>query len=128
MKKTNKTHRYNFKLNEAENVKFLNMLDLSGAKSKSHFIIARIFGWEFKVVKIDKGAIDYYIKLSTFYNQFRAIGQNYNQVVKEMHANFTERKALAHLYKLEKYTLQIEQLSREIVALTNEFRERWLGK
>ncbi|NDV85044.1 MobA protein, partial [Bacteroides sp. 51] len=36
---------------------------------------------------------------------FRSVGTNYNQVVKELHSNFSEKKALALLYKLEKRVL-----------------------
>ena len=39
-----KTYRYTFRLNEAQNAKFLNMLDKSGATNKSKFILSRIFG------------------------------------------------------------------------------------
>ena len=42
--KDTKTYRYTFRLNEAQNAKFLNMLDRSGATDKSKFILARIFG------------------------------------------------------------------------------------
>ena len=41
-----------------------------------------IFGREMKVVRIDKVAMDYYIRLTNFYHQFQAIGNNYNQTVK----------------------------------------------
>ena len=39
-----KTYRYTFRLNEAQDAKFLNMLDKSGATNKSKFILSRIFG------------------------------------------------------------------------------------
>lgn len=39
-----KTYRYTFRLNEAQNAKFLNMLDKSGVTNKSKFILSRIFG------------------------------------------------------------------------------------
>ncbi|GHT08682.1 hypothetical protein FACS189432_04550 [Bacteroidia bacterium] len=47
------------------------------------------------------------MRLTTFHSQFRAIGVNYNQVVKHLKATFTEKMALAMLYKLEKATIEL---------------------
>lgn len=80
------------------------------------------------MIKIDKAAVDYYTRLTTFYAQFRAIGVNYNQIVKALNSNFTEKKALSFLYKLEKATEELVVLSREIIELTQEFEQRWLQK
>ena len=62
--------------------------------------------------------VDYCTKLSDFHAQFRAIGTNYNQVVKELRCHFSEKKAMALLYKLEKCTIDLVKLSREIVELS----------
>ena len=35
---------------------------------------------------------------------------------------------MAALYKLEKITIELVKLNREIVALANKFDERWLQK
>lgn len=53
---------------------------------------------------------------------------NYNQVVKAMHSNFSEKKALAFLYKLEKATTELSMLNRQVIALTNECKGLWLPK
>ena len=58
----------------------------------------------FRVVKVDKSAVEYCARLTEFYAQFRAVAVNYNQVVKALNSNFSEKKALAFLYKLEKAT------------------------
>ena len=60
-----------------------------------------------KVLKVDKTMLDYYTKLSDFHAQFRCIGTNYNQVVKELRIRFSEKKAMALLYKLENYTIDL---------------------
>ena len=44
------------------------------------------------------------MRLTTFHSQFRAIGTNYNQCVRALKSNFSEKKALAFLYKLERHT------------------------
>ena len=61
-----------------------------------------------------------------FYGQFRAIGVNYNQVVKHLKSTFTEKKALAFLYKLEKATRELVGFQQKIVELTEEFEEKHL--
>ena len=56
--------------------------------------------------------------------QFRAVGTNYNQVVKELRLHFSEKKAMALLYKLEQHTVELVKLSRRIVELSRELKEQ----
>ena len=56
--------------------------------SKSAFIKARIFGEPFHVVTFDKSQHEYYAKLSDFHAQFRMVGNNYNQTIKELKCHF----------------------------------------
>ena len=63
-------------------------------KSKAHFITASIFGKSIKTVQVDMGTMDYYMRLTTLYGQFRAIGVNYNQVVKLLYSHLSEKKQL----------------------------------
>ena len=133
-------HRHVLYLNDRENTRFLAQWEQSGVSSKSRFIAARLFGEPFRVVKVDKSAVEYCAKLTDksaveycaklteFYAQFRAVAVNYNQVVKALHSNFSEKKALAFLYKLEKATTELAMLNRQIIDLTNECRELWLPK
>jgi len=120
--------RYSVNFTATEHAQFLTMFELSGLYSKSAFIRARVFNESFRVVKVDSTLLDYYQKLSELFGQFRSIGVNYNQVVKELKSNFTEKKALAMLFKLEKETKELGCIVKEIVFLTNEFREKWLQK
>ena len=64
-------------------------------------------------------------RLSQFHAQFLAVGTNYNQVVKELHTHFSEKKALALLYKLEKITAELAGIGQQVIALSEEFRQRW---
>jgi len=93
------------------------MVDEAGWNDKAKFIKAVLFKKEIKYVKLDKAAMDYYMRLTTFHSQFRAIGVNYNQVVKHLKAIFTEKMLPALLYKLEKATIELVALNREIVDL-----------
>ena len=56
------------------------------------------------------------------------IGNNYNQTVKELRCHFSEKKAMALLYRLEQCTKELAALTRQIVELTKDFEERWLQK
>jgi hypothetical protein len=121
-------HRYSFNLNDEDNARFLSLFEASGMEVKAHFITACVFEKPVKVVKIDKGMIDFYMRLTNFYGQFRAVGVNYNQVTKAIKNNFSERKALAFLNQLEKATLELVAINKQVMDLTREFEERWLQK
>jgi len=77
-----------------------------------------------KVVKIDKAAMDYYMRLTNIYVQYRAVGVNYNQTVKAIKTNFGEKRAAFLLNKLEKETIKLVFISQEILRLTKEFEEK----
>ncbi len=113
------------RFNDTEHARFLTMYEQSGLLSKAAFIKARVFGDVFRVIKTDRGTLEYVAKLTQFHAQFRAVGTNYNQVVKLLHAHFSERKALAMLYRLEKATIKLAAVGQRIVALSEEFRARW---
>ena len=105
-------YRYTVRFNEEEHNRFLAMFGKSGVYARSVFLKAHFFGQPFKVLKVDKTLVDYYTKLSDFHAQFRAVGTNYNQVVKELRLHFSEKKAMALLYKLEQHTVELVKLSR----------------
>ena len=127
--KTNPANfRYSVNFTAVEHAQFLTLFEQSGLQSKARFIAARVFGDEFRVVKIDRSAMEYVTKLTSFYAQFRSVGVNYNQVVKELHSNFSEKKALALLYKLEKVTIELVETGKKIQELSEEFKEKWLQK
>jgi hypothetical protein len=121
-------HRYSFKLNDVDNARFLAMIDEVGWTDKAKFIKTCLFKREIKYVKLDKAAMDYYMRLTTFHSQFRAIGVNYNQVVKHLKTTFSEKMALALLYKLEKATVELVTIQKQIVELTAEFEHKYLLK
>jgi hypothetical protein len=120
--------RYSVSFNEEQHAGFLSLFEQSGMRVKAHFITACIFDKPVKVVKVDKAAMDYYMRLTTFHSQFRAIGVNYNQVTKAIKMTFTDKKALAFLYKLEKATIELIAINRRVIQLTEEFEQRWLQK
>ncbi|WP_348680318.1 conjugal transfer protein MobA [Flavobacterium coralii] len=122
------TFRYSISLTAVENAKFLTFFEQSGMNVMAHFITACIFQKTITTVKIDKAAMDYHLKLTGLFAQFRAIGVNYNQVVKMLYNNFTEKKAAAALYKLENQTIELAMLGQKIIELTTEFEAKHLNK
>ena len=110
---------------DEEYARFLSLLEESGVQVKATFIKARVFGERFRVIKTDEGTLRYVAKLSQFHSQFRAVGTNYNQVVKELHTHFSQKKALALLYKLEKITAELAAIGGQVIALSEEFKQRW---
>ncbi len=121
-------YRYSISLNAAENAKFLLLFEQSGMNVMAHFITACIFQKTITTVKIDKAAMDYHVKLTGLFGQFRAIGVNYNQLIKMLYTNFTEKKAGAYLYRLEKQTMELSALAKKIIQLTEEFEVNHLKK
>src|SRR5690606_2582517 len=121
-------HRHVFRLTDEENAKLLSLFEASGMPNKAKFIISLLFSKEMKTVKIDKGTVDFYMRLTSFHSQFRLIGVNYNQIVKLLYNKFSERKAAAFLYKLEKQTVEMAILYQKIIQLTEEFEAKYLKK
>jgi len=119
-------HRLTVNLTDTQHAGFLAMFEQSGVNSLSAFISARIFGDEFRVVKTDASAVEFTTKLTALHSQFRSVGVNYNQIVKELHSNFGEKKALALLYKLEKATVELAGIGREVMQLCEQFKAKYL--
>lgn len=120
--------RYTISFNEEEHSRFLSLFDQSGMLVKAHFITSCIFEKTIKTVQIDKGTVDFYMRLTSFHSQFRSVGVNYNQIVKLLYKNFSDKKASAYLYKLEKQTIEMVALCQKIIQLMEEFEVKHLKK
>ena len=122
------TNRYSVNFSSEEEMRFLKMYDRSGMTSKSAFIRARIFNETFHVVTYDKSLHEYYAKLSEFHSQFRMVGNNYNQTLKELKSHFSERRTAALVYKLEKCMIELVQIMHKVVELTNVYEKHRIDK
>ena len=122
------TNRYSVNFSSDEDVRFLKMFDRSGMTSKSAFIKARIFGEPFHVLTFDKSQHEYYAKLNDFHAQFRMVGNNYNQTLKELKSHFSERRAMALVCKLEKCMMQLVQIMHKVTELTAEYQRKYTEK
>lgn len=118
-------NRYVVRFNAEENARFLAMFERSGLESKGAFIKNFIFQKPFKVYTIDENTRVFIDKLSSFNSLFRTIGISYDNVVKTLRDNFTEKKAMAALYKLEQLTIDLIRINGEIVDLARKFDEQW---
>ena len=52
-----------------------------------------------------------------FHAQFRMVGNNYNQTLKELKSHFSERRAMALACKLEKSMMQLVQIMHKVTEL-----------
>ena len=116
------------RFSDKEYVRFLSMYEESGVYAKSVFIKARVFKEKFHVVKTDKVTLEYVTKLTQLFSQFRAIGVNYNQVVKYLNTHFSEKAALSMLYKLEKLTIELVETNKKIIELSDSLKQSFLNR
>lgn len=119
-------NRYTISFNEGEHSRFLELFDQSGMTVKAHFITSCIFEKTVKTIKVDKGTVDFYMRLTSFHSQFRSVGVNYNQAVKLLYTHFSEKKASALLFKLEQQTIEMVEIFRKVIQLTEEFNQKHL--
>lgn len=101
------------------------MMEKADETVRATFIKRLIFGKPFKVLTTDRSLAVYCAKLSEFFAQYRTVGVNYDLVVKELRANFTEQKAMTLLYKLEKATIEMAKITADVRALSLQFDEQW---
>lgn len=123
-----RTHHVMLRFNEGEWLEFLAMQERAGIRAKAVFAKMRLFGEPFRVWTEDKNLVEYHAKLSSFHTQYRMVGNNYNQVVKELRCHFSERKAMALLYRLENCTKELALLTRRIIELTLKMEGVWSRK
>ena len=102
----------------------IDLFQRSGAKTKSDFVRARILGEHFKVITVDKSAVEYYRKLSELTAQIHKIGVLYNQTVRAINSYHSIKTAQIMLEKLEKLSAQIIALQEQAISLTIDYRKK----
>ena len=71
------SYKYSFRLDEQQNIRFCRMLAEAGLEhNRSRFIVKRIFGEEFVVVRRDPSKVQFVARLNDFYFQFQKLGNN----------------------------------------------------
>lgn len=114
--------------NAQEHARLIAMHERSGVESMAAFIKMQFFGKPFKVFVIDENTRKFIVRLSSLNSQYRTLGVSYDTLVKTLRENFTEKKAMTALYRLEQYTKELARINRQIVDLANKFDEQWLLK
>ncbi|EHO13049.1 plasmid mobilization protein [Myroides odoratimimus] len=127
VKSNPKKYRHVFRLTESENERLLALFTSSGMTNKASFLVSMLLDKQVKTVKVDVAALQYHATLTKLFNQFRAVGINYNQIVKLCNQYFLEDKAKRSISKLEEYTKDLSKLCYYIIKLTKEFEERYLN-
>ena len=110
--------------NPKDQQRAIDLFQRSGAETKSDFVRARILGESFKVITVDKSAVEYYRKLSDLTAQIHKIGVLYNQAVRAINSYHSVKTAQIMLEKLEKLSLQIITLQQKTIQLTEQFDSR----
>ena len=71
------SYKYSFRLNEEQNIRFNELLTKAGSEHNlSRFIVKRIFGEEFVVVRRDPSKTQFIARLNDFYFQFQKLANN----------------------------------------------------
>ena len=104
--------------------KAIDLFQRSGAETKSDLVRGRILGDSFKIITVDKSAVEYYRKLSELTAQIHKIGVLYNQVVRAINAYHSVKTAQIMLEKLERLSAQIIELQQKTIDLTIDYRSK----
>ena len=110
--------------NPKDQQRAIDLFHKSGAETKSDFVRGRILGESFKVITVDKSAVEYYRKLSELMAQIHKIGVLYNQTVRAINSYHSVKTAQLLLEKLENLSLQIIMLQQKTIQLTEQFDRR----
>ena len=110
--------------NPKDQQKAIDLFQRSGAETKSDFVRGRILGESFKVITVDKSAVEYYRKLSELTAQIHKIGVLYNQTVRAINAYHSVKTAQIMLEKLERLSAQIIELQQKAIDLTIDYRSK----
>ena len=110
--------------NPKDQQRAIDLFQRSGAETKSDFVRGRILGEHFKVITVDKSAVEYYRKLSELTAQVHKIGINYNQVVRFLPIPGRGTTTQTLLQELIHLTKELTALQEQTVSLTINYRER----
>ena len=110
--------------NPKDQQRVIDLFQKSGAETKSDFVRGRILGEYFKVITMDKSAVEYYRKLSELTAQIHKIGVLYNQAVRAINSYHSIKTAQIMLEKLEKLSAQIIALQEQAINLTIDYRKK----
>ena len=110
--------------NPKDQQRVIGLFQRSGAQTKSDFVRGRILGESFKVITVDKSAVEYYRKLSELTAQIHKIGVLYNQAVRAINSYHSVKTEQILLEKLEELSAPIIVLQEQAISLTIDYRKK----
>lgn len=105
-----------------DQLRAFNLHNKSVAVSKSNSM--RILGEIFKVITVDKSAVEYNRKFSELTVQIHKIDISYNQTVQSIYLYHSVKTAQILLEKLKKLSVQIFELINQAISLTIDYRTK----
>ncbi|MDR0507155.1 MAG: hypothetical protein LBH32_10135 [Dysgonamonadaceae bacterium] len=120
--------RYMFRLNDKDYKRLLAMYERSGKRSMSAFLTDCVLNKPLKIIEVNKTAIDFVMLLSSFFTQFRAVKNNFNQMYSALVKNFGEKKALEMIQVVAQSTREFGLLKKKIEETIVELRGLCLPK
>ncbi|MDR1055602.1 MAG: MobA protein [Prevotellaceae bacterium] len=120
--------RYMFRLNDKDHKRFLQMYEHSGKRSMSAFIADCILNKPVKVTEINKCVIDFVMLMSSFFAQFRAVKNNFNQAYHSLVLHFGEEKAVQMIQIVAKTTREFGLLKQDFEEYVTKLKEKCLLK
>jgi K+/H+ antiporter YhaU regulatory subunit KhtT len=121
--------KYSIRFTEKESIELDYLLHKYGFQKVSSFIKKCIFKKEFHVVTYDESLYDVIDMLNDMLYQYRKIGENYNQVVKQIHKAFNEEKGKQLLGRLAQNTIDLVQITEKtVVPIVRTLEEKYDSK
>ena len=118
--------QYSIRFTEKECVELDYLLHKYNFQKVSSFIKKCIFQKEFHVITYDESLYDVIDKLNEILYQYRKIGVNYNQVIKQINKAFGEEKGKQLLGRLAQNTIDLVQITEKmIVQITTTLEEKY---
>lgn len=116
------THCVMVRFDDDEYAKFMERYRESGVYAKAVFCKAMVFGESFRVLKENEMMRPYNEKLRDYHAQFRTLSTTYNLIVKEMHVNFSERRTMTLMQRLENATKEMTALAKDVIGIARTIR------
>jgi hypothetical protein len=122
-----KRHRLMIRLNSEENKQLLQQFERLGMPSISAHIADIALNRPIKIIEINQSAIDFVILLTSFFAQFRAIANNFNQIYKPLAMKFGEQRAREMMQIIIPATIEFKSLKKEIEQKIAKLRTKILN-
>jgi hypothetical protein len=108
--------QYSIRFTEKESIELDYLLHKYNFQKVSSFVKKCIFQKELHVITYDESLYDVIDKLNEILFQYRKIGANYNQVVKQVNKTFGEEKGKQFLNRLAQNTIDLVQITEKMIV------------